>query len=220
MFTQVPTLVMSLVGHIQDFLRGVQSPSPATLYPVEHGNGTGLLGPSVFGVDHLMKLEGRLEDACFALNMAVKGIMGGGGMQTGNSSGASSSSQFLEGDQYQQIIGDVVEGIVTVGNLFSEVVDLRLTRDLGSILDTVEAGGIPARVALKSLVTVLAEGGNHICRLAADIRTVRGLLGVMLDTREDQDKILALRCLATVLCVGEAVRDFDKVGHLKIVLKK
>ena len=113
--------------------------------------------------------------------------------------------------QYNLIVGEVVEGIVTVGNLFSQLVDLRLTRDLASILDTVEGGGIPARIALKSLVTVLADGGNHICRLAADIRTVRGLLGVLLDTREDQDKILALRCLATVLCVGEAVKDFDKV---------
>lgn len=207
---------MSLVGHIQDMLRGVQTPSPSMM--MAEGNESTLLGPSVFGVSHLKKLEGRLEDACFALSMAVKGIMGqqnqGNNTLNSESSGASitSSSSILEGEQYQQVIADVVQGIVTVGNLFSEVVDLRLTRDLGSILDTIEAGGIPARIALKSLVTVLADGGNHICRLAADIRTVRGLLGVMLDTREDQDKMLALRCLATVLCVGEAVKDFDKVS--------
>ncbi|ODN02494.1 Protein inscuteable [Orchesella cincta] len=247
-FTQVPTLVLSLVGHIEDFLR------------VFHNS---------IGFGNLTKLENRLESACYALHMAAKSMNEAALMissscsdsghnsnvssRTGSSSShprsASSSSTstaasspdcmplssssggdpFLPsssglsssadehgpeslGRDYHVVVSEVVEGIVTVGNLFSQVVDLRLTRDLACILDTIEGGGIPARVALKSLVTVLADGGNHICRLAADIRTVRGLLGVLLDTREDQDKILALRCLATVLCVGEAVKDFDKFG--------
>ncbi|CAL8105012.1 unnamed protein product [Orchesella dallaii] len=253
-FTQVPTLVLSLVGHIEDFLR------------VFHNS---------IGFGNLKKLENRLESACYSLHMAAKSMneaalmisssscsdsghnsnessrtgsssshprsscssststaasspdcmpsssSSGGDPFLPSSSGLSSSTdeQGPEslGREYHVVVSEVVEGIVTVGNLFSQVVDLRLTRDLACILDTIEGGGIPARIALKSLVTVLADGGNHICRLAADIRTVRGLLGVLLDTMEDQDKILALRCLATVLCVGEAVKDFDKAGGFEII---
>lgn len=136
-------------------------------------------------------------------------------LELGGGNGPRNVYSILEekGEAYPATVNEAVNGIVSVGNLFSQVVDLRLTRDLSSILDTIERGGVPAKLGLKSLVNILLDGGNHLCRLASEIRTVRGLLGVSLDAGDDHLRILALRCLATVLCVGEAVKDFDRVSE-------
>lgn len=168
---------------------------------------------------NLQKLENKLSRSCRRLHRSAQVML--------QISGASSeykqpisvhsiieSESLQKGEGYHVAVSEVVDGIVTVGNLFSQVVDLRLTRDLGCILDTVEGGGVPAKVALKSFANILMDGGSHLCRLASEIRTVRGMLGVILDAKEDYLRILSLRCLATVLCVGEAVKDFDRVREL------
>lgn len=195
----MPKLVLSLVNHVEEFLKVFQ-------------------GSSSFG--NLQKLENKLSRSCRRLHRSAHVMIEVTSTDkqlssTGESGQHNSIYAIIEPDHiaegYHVAVSEVVDGIVTVGNLFSQVVDLRLTRDLSCILDTVEGGGVPAKVALKSFATVLIDGGNHMCRLASEIRTVRGLLGVILESRDDYDKILSLRCLATVLCVGEAVKDFDRV---------
>ncbi|OXA60644.1 hypothetical protein Fcan01_06326 [Folsomia candida] len=199
--SQVPRLVQNLVSYVEEFLRTFQ-------------------GTSVFG--NLQKLEHKLSRSCRRLHRSAQVMM----EISGNSSeykqptsvhSIIESENMKKGEGYHVAVSEVVDGIVTVGNLFSQVVDLRLTRDLTCVLDTVEGGGVPAKVALKSFANILMDGGNHLCRLASEIRTVRGMLSVILDAKDDYLIILSLRCLATVLCVGEAVKDFDRASGFEIV---
>lgn len=241
--TQVPPLVISLVGTIRSFLRGNHRLPTEGRPDVTDNAGSTFSG-------NLKKLEVSLENTCSLLSDAAKSIHVNVSLMhnapadnhlkghidplpvplsssTSSSSSMTSSPDSLQpstwpptdaqGDhEYQAAVEEIIMGMVTVGNLFSQVVDMRLTRDLRRIVKIIETGGFLRRVALHSLATVLADGGNHICRLAADIRAVRGVLGVLLTTTEDQERILALRCIATALCVGKAVKDFDKVGFCHI----
>jgi hypothetical protein len=173
--------------------------------------------PILFG--NLQKLEHKLSRSCRRLHRSAQLMLSiVSNTEEHLRQHPASVYSIIEGEDakkgegYHVAVSEVVDGIVSVGNLFSQVVDLRLTRDLSSILDTIEGGGVPSKVALKSFVTILIDGGNHLCRLASGIRTVRGLLGLILDAKDDYLRILALRCLATVLCVGDAVKDFDRVG--------
>jgi hypothetical protein len=195
----VPSLVLSLISHVEEFLREFQGSSS--------------------GFGNLQKLENKLGRSCRRLNRSAQTMIDVAASSPNKNDDANSCIYAIIepencGEGYQMAVNEVVGGIVTVGNLFSQVVDLRLTRDLACILETIERGGIPAKVALKSFASVLSNGGNHLCRLASEIRTVRGLLGVILDARDNYDKIISLRCLATILCVGDAVKDFDRVRNL------
>jgi len=219
---QVPSLVLTLISHVEEFLREFQEGSS------DNGSGGG------FG--NLEKIENKLCRSCRRLNRAAENmiqVMERNSLDQYDKQDKRDNDESIYamieppdmnncfGEDYQSSVNEVVGGIVTVGNLFSQVVDLRLSRDLSALLDIVERGGrIPAKVALKSFATILADGGNHLCRLASEIRSVRGLLGVILEGGsggDDYDKIISLRCLATILCVGEAVKDFDRVSSQFII---
>ena len=233
----MPPLVESLADHLDEFLKRHHRlhEEQEQLHQVPE--------ESFFG--NLRKSENRLASSCYELRVAAQSLTNLllTSSSSCSSSAAAATSSFSQSSgggsylnhqddtchsnsrgneetmalqrEFHLIVSEIVEGIVALGNLFGQVVDQRLTRDLNSILDTIESGGLQGKVALKSFVTILHDGGMHMCRLAASIRTVRGLLGVLLDAKEDNDKILALRCLATMLCVGEAVKDFDKVCMYK-----
>ena len=218
-FTNVPSLTLNLLSQIEDFLKDLQE---------------------FFG--NLPKLESNLVKSCYDLRLSVIALGEDGSRVASRAQHALDEIQFdlrspsqpalgssysiglpdelpgaygygpSESEKRSIVMAEIVEGIVRIGNLFSQVVDKRLTQDLSAILDLIEKGGLVGRVALQSFATILHDGGMHMCRLAAKIRTVRGLLSALLEARNEQERIISLRCLATVLCVGEAVKDFDKVS--------
>jgi len=207
----VPPLVFNLSNLISNFL--------------EQANNT-------IHYSHLGKLERRLASICQEVCLSASAMSESLNSYSTSDEKDANFSQNQNTSHYYSVIqepvhrnchmavANVVDGIVRLGNLFSEVVDCRLTRDLSCLLESIEGNGLHAKVALKCFLNLLTDGGIHVCRLASKIRTVRGLLRVLLDYgKDDEEKMLALRSLATMLNMGDAVRDFDRVRmHLFLVL--
>ena len=168
------------------------------------------------------KVESRLACACSDLRASTLAFCEDVKKKSHPSDSSRSHRISRGGDASDSsYLTPMVDGVVSIGNQFSKAVDQRLTKDLSTILDVIERGGFGARMALEAFTIVLYDGGMHLCRLAAHLRTVRGLLSCIIETKDENEQILALRSLATILCVGEAVKDFDNVSnHLLIPTRK
>lgn len=66
------------------------------------------------------------------------------------------------------------------------------------------------RSALSSLIALGLEG-PHLSRLVAHCSGVRALLSICLESRSSSIRTAALRALATVCCVVEAIRQLEQV---------
>jgi hypothetical protein len=66
------------------------------------------------------------------------------------------------------------------------------------------------RSALSSLIALGLEG-PHLSRLVAHCSGVRALLTICLESRSSSIRTAALRALATVCCVVEAIRQLEQV---------
>jgi len=119
------------------------------------------------------------------------------------------------GETQKIVIAEIAEEVMRIGSIFSQVVNQRIRRDLNSILDLIGNGGLIGRVSLQVLSTILYDGGLHMCKLASSIRTVCAILNALIDSQDEYDQILCLRCLATILSIGDAVNDFDKVKFME-----
>ena len=208
LFTPVPTLVESLVDNLDNFLQMIRN-----LEDAEDSKA--------------IKLQNWLIKSCYELRKAGEAleshmISSGRRERLGGPLNAECGDDENQ-REFHSIVSEMVESVVSLGNLFGQVVDQRLRRDLMRILEVIEGGELLAGVGLKSFMTMLNEGGGgggrskHICRLAASIRTVRVLLGALLDASNDNEKVLALRCLSSILCAGVAVTDFDQVRLTLVV---
>jgi hypothetical protein len=72
------------------------------------------------------------------------------------------------------------------------------------------------RSALSSLIALGLEG-RHLSRLIAYCSDVRDLLSISLESRSSSIRTSALRALATICCVVEAIHQLDQVPHCNAV---
>lgn len=72
------------------------------------------------------------------------------------------------------------------------------------------------RSALSSLIALGLEG-PHLSRLVAHCSGVRALLSICLESRSSSIRTAALRALATICCVVEAIRQLEQVPHCNAV---
>lgn len=72
------------------------------------------------------------------------------------------------------------------------------------------ASDMALRSALSSLIALGLEG-PHLSRLVAHCSGVRALLSICLESRSSSIRTAALRALATVCCVVEAIRQLEQV---------
>lgn len=72
------------------------------------------------------------------------------------------------------------------------------------------------RSALSSL-TAFGLEGPHLSRLVAHCSGVRALLSICLESRSSTIRTAALRALATVCCVAEAIRQLEQVTVYNMV---
>jgi hypothetical protein len=72
------------------------------------------------------------------------------------------------------------------------------------------------RSALSSLIALGLEG-PHLSRLVAHCSGVRALLSVCLESRSSSIRTAALRALATVCCVVEAIRQLEQVLYHSVM---
>jgi hypothetical protein len=76
------------------------------------------------------------------------------------------------------------------------------------------ASEMALRSALASL-TALSLEGPHLSRLVARCNGVHALLSICLESRSSSIRTAALRTLATVCCVVEAIRQLEQVITLR-----
>ncbi|XP_046394800.1 protein inscuteable homolog [Ischnura elegans] len=108
--------------------------------------------------------------------------------------------------------------IAKLGHAFTHVVDLVLSREIQVLVTVLEDAGseLAQRSALTGLAALGLEGA-HLSRLVAQCGGVRALLAVAIDSRSSPIRASALRALATICCVSDAIKEFEKAGGIEII---
>ncbi|XP_071452946.1 protein inscuteable homolog [Hetaerina americana] len=108
--------------------------------------------------------------------------------------------------------------IAKLGHAFTHVVDLVLSREIQVLVTVLEdaASELAQRSALTGLAALGLEGA-HLSRLVAQCGGVRALLAVAIDSRSSPIRASALRALATICCVSDAIKEFEKAGGVEII---
>ncbi|XP_069679200.1 protein inscuteable homolog [Periplaneta americana] len=108
--------------------------------------------------------------------------------------------------------------IAELGNKFTGIVDNILIQHISVLVGVLEepSSDMALRSALSSLTTLGLEG-PHLSRLVAQCSGVRALLAVCLESRSSTIRTAALRALATVCCVVEAIRQLEQAGGVEIL---
>lgn len=101
---------------------------------------------------------------------------------------------------------------------FFHLVDLITAHELRVIVDAIDEPF--NQYCLKTAVANLASLGlnsEHVCRLIAKVGGVRSLLSVCVEPKYRQFRAAALRALATVCCVIDAIGELEKAGGIEII---
>ena len=111
------------------------------------------------------------------------------------------------------------ELVSKLSEVFTDLVEAMLSREVEALLGSFNEGSsteLSIRTGLSNLVALGLEGG-HMCKLLAAQGTINVLLNLCLEKKYIRP--LALRALATVCCVTEAIRQLEKVTiHLSTSL--
>ncbi|PSN45369.1 hypothetical protein C0J52_07538 [Blattella germanica] len=109
---------------------------------------------------------------------------------------------------------EITSEITCLGNTFTNIVDKTLSQHISVLVGMLEepTSNLALRSALSSL-TALGLEGPHLSRLVAQCSGIRALLAVCLESQSSTIRTAALRALATICCVVEAIRQLEQVSN-------
>ncbi|KAJ9578976.1 hypothetical protein L9F63_024915, partial [Diploptera punctata] len=113
---------------------------------------------------------------------------------------------------------EITAETATLGNKFTTIVDKILIQHISVLVGVLEepTSDLALRSAISSLTTLGLEG-PHLSRLVAQCSGIRALLTVCLESQSSSIRTAALRALATICCVVEAIRQLEQAGGVEIL---
>lgn len=110
------------------------------------------------------------------------------------------------------------EGLAAFTHSFWRLVDLITAQEIRMIVDAIDEpfNTYCLKTAIGNLSSLGLDGENT-CRLIAKVGGVRSLLSVCIETKYRQFRAQALRALATVCCVIDAIGELEKAGGVECI---
>ncbi|XP_076043961.1 spindle orientation adaptor protein inscuteable [Oratosquilla oratoria] len=209
----VPALAQSLVGHISTFLSDYTAQWTAT-HP--RASPQSSLGQQTRVIEQICR---RLSDVCSKeLSSAPATSTPSSSPPASPSSSPSHEERLRTYELDQEVSREIVKVVTALGHAFTKLVDIMLSREIKvlvtSLEDPKEESGVRAAI---SNVTALGLDGGHMCRLISRLGGVRALLLLCLDPRWRGLRVAVLRALATVCCVAEGIKEFEKCGGVEVL---
>ncbi|XP_072279085.1 protein inscuteable homolog [Pyxicephalus adspersus] len=118
-------------------------------------------------------------------------------------------------DELSSMKFSINETLTAVGQNFSQLINLALVQEVKGLVEQLEASDNihSVEAAIRSLFGLTQEG-DRLCHLVAQEEAVVGLFKIL---RQDHFKVLypaALRTLASLCCMEEAIHQLDKVDGI------